>query len=255
MNKIILTLVASVFMLLLLNSSIKADESLSSKSDPNIVSEDTVWQVMAQNFGYYKFTPYTLQMVDTMIYSLDFSPRALASYVLSKGEIADTLRCLELMVSALQNEINNPIDNGPTWLCERPFTDVIKNHYVGNILYLLGDRNLDLLDAIIKSSQGELREMLILIYGHGGAKSVRDEIRNIYLNSNNSYMRLLAVRVMNEYPDTLDIPILKKALGDIYYSADKAWVDSTSFLGTAQGALTKLRFTIEEIDEMRDTKD
>lgn len=236
---------------LIINQPVNADDFHSKANDYQIVSEDSVWEVMAHNFGYYNYTPYSLQMVDTMIVSASFYARALAAYVLGKGQVSDTSACLELMIFAVQNEINHPITDGPQWRFERPLTDVLKDQYIFNILYLLGESNKELIKGYIEESEDQLKAFLVLTYAAAGATTVREEVRNIYSQSENSYMRLFAVRVMNDYPDTLDIPILKKALKDIYSSEDKTWVDSTAFLGTAQGALVKLGFSNEQIQNMR----
>jgi len=229
-----------------------ADDSTHQSSNPNIISQDTVWHVMAKSFGYFKFEPYSIQMIDTMIYSTHFYPRALAAYVLGRGEIADTLRCLELMVSALQNEINNPIDNGPLWGFGRPFTDVIKDQYVGNILCLLKNGNVNLLKSYIENSQGQLRDLLIIIYGYSGGLDMRDKIRDLFNENQDCYLRLLALRVMNEYPDSSDIPNLEKAINDFYRSEFDGCPDNRAFLGVAKGTLSKLGFSIEEIEEVRE---
>jgi hypothetical protein len=81
---------------------------------------------------------------------------------------------------------------------------------------------------------------------------MRDKIRDLFNENQDCYLRLLALRVMNEYPDSSDIPNLEKAINDFYSSEFDGCPDNRAFLGVAKGTLSKLGFSFEEIEEIQD---
>jgi hypothetical protein len=203
-------------------------------------------------YGNYLDYDFSLEQVDTMLTSESYQNRAIAALVLGYGHVTDTAKCLELLVKTLGAEIENPFSTEPAVeVSSSSITDFLKGQYMVAFRYLLYKNGHKLLKPFIEESEGDLKSTLIIIAGLTGEKCVRKEIRKIYLENDDGYIRILATRVMNIYPDKRDTPVLTKALKDNYHTTDRFGNKMGGVASTAGCALLKLGFSFEDIAEMR----
>lgn len=156
----------------------------------------------------------TYQSLDSLFLEPDLFAKAKAAAVLSKGIIADTVESIERLIFELNKEIDNPFSLEYRHLSTIPESECIKGEYGIALINLVGKANQNLILPYIQSSTGESRDRLIIALGYLGDDDIRNQVREIYLNSTNGYIRLSAMDVIARHPDSLDIPIIATALND-----------------------------------------
>jgi HEAT repeat protein len=196
-----------------------------------------------------------LEDIDTMMLSADYMNRALAAAVIADGKISDTAKCVELLVNALEKEINQPLSDELASEFSWTVTEFLLGQYLYDLRVLLYTKGSEFLKPYLHSSAGEMKTLLILAAGLLGDKEVRDDIRQIYLENENGFIRSAAIQVMNIFPEMKDLPVLKNALNDEYLITDRFGNERSPIRGAASGALIKLGFSIEEVEEMRSYKE
>jgi len=156
------------------------------------------------------------ELIDSLLTDQRYYSRARAAAILSKGVIVDTNTAIVTLVSALNNEIKEPsiFDN----ILETPFTtsECIKLQYSFALINLIGETGKELLQPFLESATGELKKRIILTLGYTGDSECRQQVRDIYPNLSDGYLRFLAMEVVVRKPDTLDIPIIGLALNDSF---------------------------------------
>jgi hypothetical protein len=202
-------------------------------------------------FGEVSRTAYTLDEVDTMLVSGDYMNRALAAAVLADARIAKVTKCVEMLVTELDKELQRPFSYDMAVEFSAPITEFLLGQYLHDLRYLLYSNDPRLLKPYIQKSEGELKSMLILAAGLLGDKDVRNDIRNIYLENERGFIRFQAIQVMNIFPDMQDLSVLRQALSDDYHTIDRFGNEMWPIRTTSRGALIKLGFSISEIEKMR----
>lgn len=239
----------SLIAVLWVNPFADNDPEINWRDNPNA---DIEFHKLADHplFGRMLSKSYSLADVDTMLVSASYMNRGLAAMVLAKGTVADTARCVDLLIKALTSEVNRPTSNNIAIEVDLPITDFLKNQYRAAIRFLLYKGGASLLTPYIEKVEGNAKSMLIIMGGILGERSKRQDIRNIYLKNEDGYVRAAAVEVMNMFPDSSDVPVLQAAMKDNYFTVDKFGNNIFQIRGTAIGALSKLGFTVEEIEQM-----
>jgi hypothetical protein len=220
--------------------------------DPYFSSQKITEHIL---YGNYLKNDYTLDQIDTMLTSTSYPNRAIAALVLGYGHVADTARCLEMLVKSLENEIYHPFSNEYAVEVSESVTDFLKGQYMVAFRYLLYKNGFKLLRPYIEKSHGDLKSMLIIIAGFTGEKCVRKDIREICLENTNGYLRIQASHVMNIFPDRPDIPVLIKALKDDYHTTDRFGNKTAGVAINAGCALLRMGYTLDEIEGMRNNDD
>ena len=160
------------------------------------------------------FAPAT---IDSLLASDNYYDRMNAAIVLGRAKTLDTLNSLYTLINLLRSEINNPLSSSIEHYSHLLITEALKREYMLNIVNLLKPKGKELLYSLIDTAKGDLRQWLIMAATFSGAQQYRHEIRQLYLTSDNGYFRFYATDIMNRFPDTLDIPVLIKALNDDFY--------------------------------------
>jgi len=235
----------------ILTSSNYADSLKIINKNDELVDIEFYKPINSPLFGDISKQNFTLSQIDSMFVSADYMKRAMAAALAANGKVADTVKCVELLVDALAGELSNPFSDKMASEVSSTITEFLLEQYLYDFRVLLYKKGSGLIKPYFQKSSGDLKTCLILVAGLLGDKDVRDDIRNIYLESDSGFMRSQAIRVMNIFPDINDIPILKKALKDEYYRVDKNGNEIRFIQGNARGALLKLGFEPEEIEEMR----
>jgi len=238
-----------------LTSSLFADSIEIINRNNEIVKIEFYKPMSSPIFGDLSASSYTLNDIDTMLASIDLMNRALAAAVVAKGMVADTAKCTKLLVDALDDEINNPFPQKLGSDVSARINDFLLGQYLYDIRVLLHTKGPALIEQYIPESTGELRTLLILALGLLGERDMRDSVRNIYSESENGFVRFQAIQVMNIFPDTLDIPVLREALKDEYYAEDTFGNKTRLIVGTAKGGLIKLGFSIQEVEKLQNEED
>jgi len=186
---------------------------------------------------------------DSMLASPHYMVRFIGSEELANGNEWDTLTAMSKLIGALSTEISNPISTARAVGTYVSKTEFLKTNYCIAIRKLsVGSENL--VKQYIETSKGELRERLLFVLGNLKDKSVHALIRDISQTTEDPYIRLHAIEALNEYSDTLDIPIFKDALSDTLWAAD--FIDENGkpinikypTRAVAAGALNKLGFDV-----------
>lgn len=185
---------------------------------------------------------------DSMLSSSQYVIRFIASEELAAKE-QDTIAALNKLVEVLSLEILNPISTSRAMGTDASITEFLKTNYCIAIRKLSVE-NEGLIKQYINNSKGELRERLLFVLGNLKNESVHKEIREISQTAQDPYIRLHAIEALNEYADTLDIPIFKAALSDTLWVADFIDADGKPInikyptRAVAAGALNKLGFDV-----------
>jgi len=123
---------------------------------------------------------------------------------------------VELILNSLKREIQNPFSEE---LIPRRYltnTEHLKRQYMFAICSLKVDINA-ILHSHLDTASGEFRERLLLTLGLMTDSTVHDQVVDIYEESADSYIRLLAILALRNYSDPDDIPVIKKAISDSFY--------------------------------------
>lgn len=254
--KMLITLIENAALsLVILTSSTFADNLKIINKDNKVVDIEFYKPIDSPLFVNILKEEFTFDQIDSMLVSSSYMSRALAAAVLAKGRVADTAKCVELLVNALDGEINHPFSTEPALEVTATITEFLLEQYMYDFRVLLYTKGSELIKPYLHRSGGDLRKLLILVAGLLGDKDVRDDIGNIYLESENGFIRAQAIHVMNIFPDLHDIPVLKRALKDEYHTEDEYGNEIWRIRNTATGALILLGFNMDEIKGMRNNED
>lgn len=187
-------------------------------------------------------TPYK---IDSLLASPNLYAKLTASAILAKGEILDTLESVEILLSALDNEIKHPFSSEYSHGFVVPNTQIVRGDYTIALINLLGKEKQELLKSYIDKSSGELKNWLILGLGYLGDPEAKANVRLIYLSSSDTYIKLYAMNVISRHPDTLDIPAIEAGLNDSYLQENNHDIPYP-IQSTAICAARKLGFAVEK---------
>lgn len=201
----------------------------------------------------YSSLTFNVGELDSLFRSDDFNERVKAAVALGNNCFNDTSECLEMLIAKLNSEIENPLSDTYLPSLQVSITNYLKNEYCFNIYNLLLNGDDSLLIPYIENSDHELQDRLKIVLGLLGNEQIREDIRGIYLNNTDGEIRVWAIQVMNRYPDPKDIPVLKIAIDDPYFTLGRFNNKSWPIRGTAAGALINLGFSIERIGENYET--
>jgi len=88
-----------------------------------------------------------------------------------------------------------------------PITEILRYEYCVALINLISKEQRGLLYPYIDSASGEVQKRLIISLGYFGDEDVRSQVRDIYLESDNGFLRYRAMAVISRNTDALDLHI------------------------------------------------
>ena len=161
----------------------------------------------------------------------------------------DTTIAINILIKSLTDEINKPFVGHTASGSYLPAHEHLLTNYCSALKKLLVE-NTQMLQNLIDSSAGQLKDRLMIIAFSLGDTSKHAKVLNMFSGSSNNYLRLAAIRALFDYGDIADIPIFKATLSDtfsILYKGDMTPREGELMYPIRQiaaGSLGKLGFTI-----------
>jgi hypothetical protein len=132
---------------------------------------------------------------------------------LQESNEIDSITAVNLLISALESEIINPLSNEHATKTYFSITEFLRNRYcLGLISY--GKKAEEIIIPLIDSTSDELRSRLLIVMGHLKSEKYLDDVKSIFRTSSDGYLRLFALRALIMNERTEDIPLFKQALND-----------------------------------------
>lgn len=150
---------------------------------------------------------------DSLIHSPLLGDRLYATQELEKGILLDSISAINELALALRAETDNPISRSIAPTTYVPETEFLKYNYCSTIIRL-SNSNTDYINDLLTNASGDYKIYLIMMLGYFQDSTAHHEIGQIYKNSTDPYIRLYAIKALESYKDTLDIPIFTAALYD-----------------------------------------
>jgi len=156
---------------------------------------------------------YSLNAVNSLLESIEWRDRAAAVGRLRESNEIDSTTAVNLLITALGSEIKNPLSNEHATGTYVSITEFLRNQYcLGLISY--GKKAEEIIIPLLNSTSGELHSRLLMVLGHLKNEEYLDDVRRIFRNSADGYLRLFALRVLIKNEKKEDIELFKDALKD-----------------------------------------
>jgi HEAT repeat protein len=156
---------------------------------------------------------YSLNAVNSLLESNEWPDRAAAVGRLQESDEIDSTTAVNLLITALESEIKNPLSNEHATGTYVSITEFLRNRYcLGLISY--GKKAEEIIIPLLNSTSGELHSRLLIVLGHLRNEKYLDDVRRIFRNSPDGYLRLFALRALIKNDKKEDIKLFKDALKD-----------------------------------------
>lgn len=170
-----------------------------------------VWLLIFEQSGYSQ--DFSLNAVNSLLESNEWRDRAAAVGRLQESNEIDSTTAVNLLISALESEIKNPLSTEHATGTYVSITEFLRNRYcLGLISY--GKKAEEIIIPLLNSISGELHSRLLIVLGHLKNEKYLDDVRGIFRNSPDGYLRLFALRALIKNAKDEDIPLFKQALKD-----------------------------------------
>jgi len=217
---------------------------LSYKDNPLPPIRDYPYCLMEVIFGNILDDDVTPTQIDSMFLEPNLYSRAKASAILARGQVVDISKAIEILILELEKEIENPLSWEYTHGFTVPITEILRYEYCVALINLISKEQRGLLYPYIDSASGEVQKRLIISLGYFGDEDVRSQVRDIYLESDNGFLRYRAMAVISRNTDALDLPIIKLALNDDFECENT--IDREIIQESALTAFRKLGLTVKK---------
>jgi len=154
-----------------------------------------------------------LNEIINMFNSESWRERIEAAYLLVKYPELEKDFTADIILDALEEEINNPISTEKIRDSQKTKSEALKWRYCSAICSL-GTDIVPYLEKSVKAATGEYKDWLIIALGFLKSESAHLLLHDIYLNNQNFWFRFDAIRALKGYRDSTDINIFKIALQD-----------------------------------------
>lgn len=171
--------------------------------------------------------------ITTKLNSSLWTERSQAAAEISSNPFIDTSMAISILLNSISDELGDP-----------HFPEQLQGSYVSNserllwayttALIKLSEYHSSILYTYIDTSDKSLTDWVILILALKQDTTVHYRVRNIVANSENSWIRSMAIKTLETYKDTTDISCFIVALKD----TNSVVVSTDTFLENGKPAIT-----------------